>query len=251
MLDTARAYGDAEKVIGEHRSQAAAFEVVTKTQPLRASRITARELGLAETAFGQSLEYLEGWRVTGLLVHHCEDLLADGGADLWRLLRQWKDAGRVDRIGVSVYTPEQAKRVAAYKPDIIQLPLNVYDQRFIVSGALADLKAQGVEIHVRSAFLQGLLLMKPPALPPRFAGINDHHRRFHDTASAVGASALAAALGFCLAQPEVDRVVVGCESAAQLGEIIAAAAHPSARDFPGADFGLADETIIDPSRWAT
>ena len=41
---------------------------------------------------------------------------------------------------------------------MIQCPFNVFDQRLISSGAYKRMKARGIKVHVRSIFLQGLLL---------------------------------------------------------------------------------------------
>ena len=80
--------------------------------------------------------------------------------------------GWTSRIGASVYNSDQLALVESrFQPQLVQLPLNVLDRRPIVSGMLARLKAAGVEIHARSVFLQGLLLMEPDELPEFFAPV--------------------------------------------------------------------------------
>lgn len=250
LLDTAQAYGDAEAVIGSCVNHADAFEVVTKTKPLKDARIGAPQIAEISEAFATSRARLAGWTLRGMLVHHCHNLLIPGGEDLWALLTEWKASGQVRQIGVSVYTPAQAIECAErFALDFVQLPLNLYDQRFLRSGTLAALKSRGIEIHVRSAFLQGLLLMDPDALPHHFASIRAHHARFVEDISRAGTTALAAALRFCLERHDVDRVVVGCESPVQLREILAAAGDAPGRGPTHETLAIDDETIINPSLW--
>ena len=247
VLDTAHAYGSSEEVIGAQDT--AGMQIVTKTLAIRSSRIESAEIAAVEAALKESFTRLRRSSVHAVLVHDAGNLLIPGADGLWKLLERYRDAGRIGRIGVSVYDPAQCRAIASAFPlEIVQLPFNVYDQRFRESGVLSELKARAVEVHARSAFLQGLLLMPPASLPGHFNAIRDHHARLHDWFRAHRMSALAGSLHFCLQETHIDRVVVGCEAAAQLGEILdaAAAAAPSMLQTP---FALADPDIIEPSRW--
>lgn len=249
VLDTAHAYGDAEETIGRLADRAAPFSVITKTKPVPPGDIDAAKVAEIAAAFDTSLHRLKGWCVDGVLVHDCDSLFRPGGERLWRFLSDQKTAGRVAKIGISVYGPEQARKaVESYGPDLIQVPFNIYDQRLLTSGTLTFLKTRGVEVHTRSAFLQGLLMMAPGDLPAYFAPIRDHHSRFHAALAAAGTTPLSAALQFCLAQPEVDRVILGCDSAAQLREILAAATATAAQP-PASAFALHEEQFLNPSLW--
>ncbi|MHB1204283.1 MAG: aldo/keto reductase, partial [Rhodospirillaceae bacterium] len=223
--------------------------IVTKTRAVRSSRIEDADIDAVEAALEESFRRLRRASVYAVLVHDAGDLLVPGADRLWKLLERYRAAGSIGRIGVSVYNPGQCEAIAAAFPvEVVQLPFNVYDQRFLESGVLADLKARGVEVHARSAFLQGLLLMPPDALPPHFDTIRDHHTRFHAFAHAHGLSPLAAALTFCLSQADIDHVVVGCEKVGQIEEILTAAAAEPPLVFPES-FALTDVNIIEPSRW--
>lgn len=249
VLDTAPAYGSAEAVIGGHAARTADMHIVTKTQTILSSRIEAADIAAVEAALEASFTRLHTPTVYAVLVHSAGNLLLPGGDTLWALLARYRDAGRIGRIGVSVYGPEQCRAISDRFPvEIVQLPFNLYDRRFLESGMLGELKARGVEIHARSAFLQGLLLMSPATLPAHFDAIRGHQARLHDWLHARNMTPLAGALQFCLQQSLIDRVVVGCETAGQLGEILDAAADegPSMLQSP---FALTDETIVDPSRW--
>lgn len=253
-LDTAAAYGTAEDVLGAQGVPGLGFEVVTKTLPLKGLEVgpamAAQRVG---ERFLMSLEKLGTSSVYGLLVHHAADLLAPGGEYVWDVLKGLRREGLVRKIGCSLYHPaELMELLRRYDLDLIQVPFNIYDQRFLRSGALEAAKARNVEIHARSAFLQGLLLMPEAELPVHFDAIRAHHGRFHEECRTVGVSPLLAALGFVIRCPWVDKAIVGCESIDQCREILAAAASgPSSMGAADAFFRLAleDESYTNPGRW--
>jgi len=56
-------------------------------------------------------------------------------------------------------SPEQVDSLLSnFDFDLIQVPFNVFDARLTRDGQLSTLKNKNVEIHTRSAFLQGMLL---------------------------------------------------------------------------------------------
>jgi len=138
-----------------------------------------------------------------------------------------------------------------YALDLVQLPYNIYDQRYVTSGMAGHAKSRGVEVHVRSAFLQGILLIKQGKLPLHFAGVQGHHAALWAEYEALGLSPLQAALGFCLACPGNEKVVVGCERPDQLDGILRAVAVTVSSDGLQrlGKFALEDTNIINPSNW--
>ena len=247
-LDTAAAYGDAESVLGCTLAYHHRFRIVTKIQPLRTASVGKAELRRAVEAFALSLARLRQPRVAGLLAHHAEDLLVPGGDALYAQMLAWKRDGLTERIGASIYDRRQADALLdRYDLDLVQLPLNLYNQRLLRDGTLARLHARGVEIHVRSALLQGVLATAPEALPPHLQGLAGHQRRFHDFLAQRGLSPLQAAFGFVRALPEADVCLAGVLSAAQLDECIDAFDSAPDDDFSG--FAVGDEALIDPRTW--
>lgn len=248
VVDTATAYGCSEQVLGQAGIADGPFRVVTKTVPIRKERIDANDAATMRTRFLDSLTQMKLRQVHGLLVHHCEDLLAPGGTVLWEELCRLKAEGYIGLVGASVYSGAQIDRLMAqYDLEIIQLPLNVFDQRLIASNHLRSLKAAGVEIHVRSAFLQGLLLMDPAELPVYFHPIMEHLESYRAYVNQSGLSLKAAAYHFVASRPEVDTVVCGVNDNRQFEELCRIAGQPSALDLAG--YALADERYIDPSKW--
>jgi aryl-alcohol dehydrogenase-like predicted oxidoreductase len=242
LLDTAPAYGTAEQVLGSLQPLAAAFAIVTKT-PAGGGAAGVRP-GLRA-----SLARLCAPRVAALLVHDRRELLADSGDALFAELAALRDEGLCERIGVSVYHPEEALALTARYPlQVVQLPLNVFDQRAHASGAGAELAARGVEVHARSAFLQGLLLLEPAAVPAALAAARRPLQAFRERARSLGLTPVAAALGFAAAVPGVAVVVCGVDSLAQL-EQLAAARDGTVRPADFADLAVHDLGLVDPSRW--
>ncbi len=251
LLDTAYAYGEAERVLGEQRVTSQGFRVVTKTLPLDAREVSEQDVGRVSTAFMESLQRLQCRQVYGLLVHNANSLLTPGSALLWAALQEFKAQGQVQKIGVSVYHPRQLENILdRYQIDLVQLPFNVYDQRFGQSGLLDRLKQMHIEVHARSAFLQGLLLLSPNQLPEQFRPIQSHHAKLHNRFRELGLTPLEGCLRHCLQQPAIDRIVVGCETPDQLKAILQAfGENPYAELTDMARFKLQDEAMINPSAW--
>lgn len=247
VIDTASLYGSAEERLGR-TMPSSAFRVVTKTPHFRdVDHIGQIQVNHLLDSFRRSLEKLQRDRVAGLLAHVVDDLLRPGGDLLWAAMEELRAEGLVERIGASLYEGAQAKELLhRFDPSLVQLPLNVLDQRMLRDGTLYRLKARGVEIHARSAFLQGLLLMEPEAVPAGIPGAGQAVTRFR--AAAGGRNPLGVALGFVLSQPQVDAVIVGVASACQLREMLAECA--ASVPLEGAE-GLAcdDERLVNPNFW--
>jgi aryl-alcohol dehydrogenase-like predicted oxidoreductase len=251
LLDTAPMYGASEDVLGRCARNEEAFQVVTKTLHFRKRRILREDADDLEATFHESLRRLRRESVYGLLLHNCDDGIADGGELLLERMLELTRRGLMQKFGVSVYTPEQTERVLEKCPiTLVQVPFNVLDQRFERRGTLALLKAKGVEVHARSAFLQGALLMDPNELPPSLRRHRAVFQGFHSIVCAHQATSLRAALSFVLREPLIDKVIVGACSAAQFTEIVATARDPLARCCHFRDLANDDESLIDPSKWA-
>jgi aryl-alcohol dehydrogenase-like predicted oxidoreductase len=248
LIDTAHLYGDSEMALGCCGERLQGFEVVTKTPRFSDEAITAQDAAALRAAFGRSLRHLRMKSVNGLLIHHAPNLLAPGGERLYQEMLELKREGLVERIGVSVYSGEIAEEIHSRFPmDLVQLPMNVLDQRPIASGTLQRLAAAGVRIQVRSAFLQGLLLAEPNKLGAHFEPVRPVLEKFHAAASAAGVSAAHAALHFLLGRPEIDRVIVGVESPAQLAQLFAC--FPPAPRIDYTQFAIDDPVILNPALW--
>ncbi len=250
VIDTAAAYGDAEARLGRWLAKDHPFSIVTKLSRPAADAHGSPTAGWVPDAFRGSLRRLRTTRVHGLLMHSPADLLGPDGAELWRAMETLRDAGAVDRIGASVYTSGEIDALLERYPlELVQVPLNVLDQRLVRGGQLARLKAAGIEVHARSVFLQGLLLMDPTGRCDRhFDPARGALGAFQAAARAAGRSPLQAAVAYVLSVDEVDAAIFGVTDATQFAEILSAATPTLPRDW-FAPFALDDERILDPTRW--
>ena len=153
--------------------------------------------------------------------------------------------GLVEKIGVSVYSPSDLDDLSAFHFDLVQAPLNILDRRLVASGWLSRLHESGTEVHVRSAFLQGLLLMEHR--PVYFQAWEPLLKRYDDWIEVSGLTRVEACLRFALAHPEVSRVVVGVDSVEQLREALRAERGRGV--YPPGDLQSYDDRLLNPSNW--
>jgi len=135
-----------------------------------------------------------------------------------------------------------------FKPDVIQAPVSLLDQRLIVSGALGEIASLGVEVHLRSIFLQGLLFLPPDRMPVALRGSAGPLSRVRRLIAEGRSDPLQAALWFALSRPEAHHVIVGVASAAELQAVIAAAAS-APPDLDWDEMALDDPDALDPRAW--
>ena len=246
LLDTARAYGSAEEVLGKNLHGPEDFQIVTKIAPQRGkpSYETAR------SSFSASLSALGVNRVYGVLAHHAKDLLAPSGRELWRFLRDQRESGRVQRVGASVYTSEEIDLLLErFDIEIIQVPLSVFDQRLIKSGHLARLKDRGVEIHARSLFLQGLVLKDVADVPSYFGAAKGVLKAWEKDIHAAGANKVSGALAFAESLGLIDYAILGVTSTAELVANVEALAETDKISMRFGQYSIDDEAILMPGNW--
>ena len=248
-IDTAIAYGEAETVLG--RIGLSGFRLVSKVPAFRGPAISADDWVVAQVE--ASLERLRVPRLNGLMLHAPDDLLGPHGSGLARGLLRVKDTGLAERIGLSVYSPEQLDALVDRLPlEIIQIPLNIFDRRFVETGWLDRLVSGDVEVHARSVFLQGLLLMPYDRIPSKFApfrSLIDGWYSWLAGDAAAGMSAVQACLAHVASYSGISRLVVGADSFPQLQGIIEAVSAvplraPESLASPGTP-------LINPAQWNT
>ena len=244
MLDTAVAYGDSETCLGEIGTQD--FKVVTK---LPAVPENCDDISYwVKNEVRSSLLRLRLKEIYGILLHKPSQLLGSNGAKLFKSLNELKSKGIVKKVGVSIYAPNELDELSLYYDfDLVQAPFNIIDQRLQRSGWLERLKNNDVEIHTRSAFLQGLLLMAKADIPLKFSKWDSLWDLWHKWLEENYVSAVHASLAFPLTFPQIDRVVIGADSVDQLKQIISASKCLLNIKLP--NLYADDECLINPSKW--
>ena len=251
LIDTASMYGSSEAVLGPTLSTMGhPFKIVTKTPRFGTPCLTVADVTHLNRVFYQSLSALQAPSVYGLLFHHADDLLADGASLLVEKVCEFKQRGLIKNWGFSAYTGQQIDEILNhFTPDLVQVPVNVLDQRLISGGQLSRLKQAGIEIHSRSAFLQGLLLMSPASRNPFFDQYSDLLDSFLSEARVNDLSPLQAALQFVMNIEEIDHVIVGVCSAVELEQISAAVASLRDKSVVYEQFASDDERLLNPAIW--
>lgn len=244
-LDTAIAYGDSEACLGEVGTEG--FRIITK---LPAIPENVADVGRwVHDQMQASLQRLGVQTVYGLLLHRSQQLLGPEGKSVVQALEHLKAEGVVQKIGVSIYSPSELDTVTqACAIDLVQASFSMIDQRLNNTGWLQKLHDTGVEVHARSVFLQGLLLMPRTAIPGKYQPWSRLWETWHDWLGKHNISAAQACIGFVQACPQIDRVVVGVESVQQLGQLVDEAAKNSL-DVELPDISSTDESLINPSNW--
>lgn len=239
MLDTARAYGAAEAVIGAflRAHPECPFRVVTKLSP--------GDDADPESAIADSAARL-GDPVAAMLLHDSA-MLDQWAGSLGRALRRAVADGRIQATGVSVYTPEEfARALEADGLDIIQAPFNALDRALLEKGLLDHAQRRGKTVHLRSVFLQGLLTMDAP---PAFAAADV--ARWRALCARHGRAPQDAALQFA-AQATDAALVIGVDGEDQLcadmDALRGAALPPEFMDAVRA-LPVPEERVIRPYLW--
>lgn len=243
-LDTAIVYGVSESVLGNCGVNS--WEIVTKLPavPDDCDDVQAWVIKQVEGA----LIRLNVESVYGVLLHRPDQLFGVHGRALQRAFRQLQKAGYTKKIGVSIYDPLELCDILAMGVfDLVQAPLNILDRRMVDSGWAQRLRGCGVELHSRSVFLQGLLLMPAAQRPAKFnrwSGIWEEWARWLRVS---GLSPVEACLRYVLSVSEVDRVVVGVDNLAHLQDILSATsgALPDLPQWPT----LPEIELINPAHW--
>ena len=246
MLDTAIGYGDSEQRLGEIGIRD--WQVVSKIPAVPGGCGDIRDWVIKSVQ--GSLQRLGIRKLYAVLLHKPQQLLGVDGGQIYAGLQQLKESGLVQKIGVSIYDPAELDELfRGYEFDVVQAPFNLLDRRLIDSGWMSRLATKGTELHVRSIFLQGLLLMPPGERPAKFNRWQVHWSAYNEWLRSCELTPLQACLRYSLSFSEVARVIVGVETTGQLQAIVEATggllpAPPSAVQAHDCD-------LLNPSVWAT
>jgi aryl-alcohol dehydrogenase-like predicted oxidoreductase len=243
-IDTARDYGDSEESIG--KCDASSFNVVTKI-----GTIIGNEDNISnwvELEIESSIKKLRLQKIYGILLHRPHELLLENGDVLYESIMKLKENRLVEKIGVSAYSiNDLMKIVDRFNIDIVQLPINIINQDILHSGFLQELKSKNIEIHARSCFLQGLLLMDFNDIPLKFKKWSNIFLDWRDWLDENNINAVQGCLSFINSIDGIDKVVVGVENVNQLKELVYYSNTKDIITFP--NLSCNDINLIDPSNW--
>ena len=262
QLDTARAYGESESVLGEAlqgewRSQA---EVITKLDPLAGLSADAEPITVqaeVDRSISSSRRELRLDSLPVLLLHRWQHRTHWNGA-AWRRLLELKAQRTIGILGASVYEPWEALE-ALQDPEVhhLQLPMNLLDWRWEAEGVDRAISLRpDVVIHARSAFLQGVLLQPAKIWPVTDYDANDCVNRLREIVGRFGREGVAdLCLAYLRAKQWITSIVGGCETMEQLEHTVSLFGYPPLteeqceqveRSLPRAPIKL-----LNPSQWKT
>lgn len=222
-IDTSALYGDSEIVVGRFLGQSpvarnslflvskfgvAEFDGMSAAE-CRQKLVDAAKISLARL----STDYLDAY------ICHVPSAVRDNRIIM--AMATLRESGLARSVGFSVYDTEDAETaINTGAIDFLQLPLSMLDQRMVRSGIL-DLAAEhGVRVHSRSAYVQGLALMKSEEVPDYLNGIKPRIRELEDLCRLAGISRPALALAFVRQFGQISHVVFGVHDMKQLRETI-------------------------------
>lgn len=243
VLDTASGYGESEQILGKYLKSIPpkSFKIITKFKYCRT------EVELLEQ-FSKSLDRLNVGQVYGLMAHRPLELVEF--PELWKGLQGLKSSGLVEKVGYSLNTLQEFEQLQELHektgyPDIVQVPFNYFDGRFVE--IMKKLKSKGCEIHSRSAFLQGLFFMSTDKLSTHFDVVKSEIKRLQDE---FGSELSGVLLSYVLEKEYIDRVIIGVQNAEQLNQNIAAVKRSLTNKIELLDCKQTfSEEIVVPSNW--
>ncbi len=245
-IDTARDYGDSEESIG--KCDISSFKVVTKIGTLKGHENNVYDW--SEQEVKSSLEKLGIEKMYGILLHRPLELLSKNGDELFKSISKIKRDRLVEKIGISVYSINELMNIVdKFDIDIVQLPINIINQEILNSGFLKVLKSKNIEIHARSCFLQGLLLMDYNEIPLKFKKWSNIFLDWHRWLEENNINAVQGCLSFINSIDDIDKVIVGIQNETQLKELVNYSNNKDIKNFP--DLFCKDTDLIDPSNWSS
>ena len=245
VIDTAAAYGKSEKILGNIGVNK--WKIISKIPSLKNKKGNLRSIILDHV--NNSLNALGVKKLNGLLLHNPLDLLKDEGSSIASTLNELKENGTIENIGFSIYSPDLLpKLLKKLHPDIVQAPLNILDQRLLTSGWLKELNSQGIQVHARSIFLQGLLLMEPSDRPSYFDSWKSVLNNWDNFILKNNFSRVEACLGFVSQHSDVSNIVLGIDNIQHLKELLKIS--NSLIDINCKNLSSEDVLLLDPRNWS-
>ena len=222
-FDTARAYGDSEEVLGaffkanpDYKEKIFLTTKLSSGLPAGSSKI-AVEKALTQS-IETSLENLGLSKINCLLLHNAADMTIHGSV-VSETLRRLQTRGLIEMAGVSVYHPEETDIML--NDDVyqaVQFPMNVFDQRFLKSGALDRLYKKNIHVFIRSVFLQGLFFLDLEKItdPDLVRCAVPHIKMLNNLSQQAGMSIAGYAVAFLRDLPGISSLVLGADNPDQV-----------------------------------
>jgi aryl-alcohol dehydrogenase-like predicted oxidoreductase len=243
-FDTAPAYGDAEKNLGEFLTHHSMISISSKISRENGASVKLMLASVNDTLLRTKVKQLEN-----LYLHDPDALVGLNSSETIAGLKEIISQGLVRRVGVSVYSMNTLLRSKEICPEltVFQVPENICDRRLFQSSELAELKTQGNHFILRSIFLQGLLLMPPEEIPSILSEAKKTILQLRAFAISSGIHPLDLCMGYAKGISWASGIIIGAANAAQLREIIRS--QPKLPENWDSRVDRLPEVILDPRKW--
>ena len=240
-LDTSPEYGKAEILIGQYQSKNEKFKIFSKFRLERDFQSTIESIK-------QSRDNLKIKQFEGLYFHRPNDLLTRSRDENCRLINELVNSGLTKRIGASVYDEDEIHRISSTYPEIklFQVPENILDRRLLKSSLVEGLASNGYEFHIRSIFMQGLILMDTSRLHPKFGAFTESLIELKKFARSTNMSVEEICISYAKQISWAKSILIGASKAHQIHELCTLGA--TKLDFDTLPKAMAPE-LVDPRGW--
>ena len=151
-----------------------------------------------------------------VMLHDPNKLLLRKKKEVYKSLVDLKKENICSNIGISFYDFSHIKKILSkYNFDIIQFPLNLFDQRILESKYKKIIFKNKTIIQVRSIFLQGLLLNKKH----KFSDTKEF-KNYYNWVKKSGKESIYHCTNFIRGINLVNQIIVGVNSSNQLSKLI-------------------------------
>ena len=244
-IDTAVSYGNSLKRLGEIGIND--FKIITKFPRIPVDK--KNQTNWFDDQVSRTLEQLGISSLEAILLHYPRDILENKNFELIHFLSNLKKDGVIKKIGVSIYEKNELEEILKiFKPEIIQCPINLFDNRLLEKNYLEEISNKGIEVHIRSIFLQGLLLFKKEEMPQEFLKFQNIWEEWYNWLKIIKLNPLEACIRYTNSIKGVDKIVVGINSANQLKQIIKYMRKPKLNKEPNWQNPISTK-LIDPRLW--
>jgi aryl-alcohol dehydrogenase-like predicted oxidoreductase len=216
-FDTARGYGKSEATLGMALEEKSEIKIDTKINAIYCSN--------SDEVLDQirdSIATLKISQIETLYIHDSSILRSNKSEFICESLIQARTLGLIKNIGISIYTEDELSLIKSsfMIVNTIQVPENVCDRRLINNEILFEMSANGVEINLRSIFLQGLLTMNSNDLPTSLNSGYESVRSLERFSEINGISRVDICVAYAKSIPWASNIIVGTNSIEQLKQVL-------------------------------
>ena len=239
-LDTAVAYGNSQKRLGEISKND--FQIISKFSGVYNFRDLEYELL-------KSLSLLKINMIYGFMFHNADELIEN--PKMWNFLEKLKASNKIKKIGFSMYNEKQLNTILdlGFIPDIVQLPYSILDRG--LENSLIKLKMNNVEVHVRSVFLQGLYFKDVNDLPKNLLPLQSNLNKLHLICKSNNIKMSTLALNFVKQNKNIDKIVIGADSTEQIIENVKSMNYDLSQDIIKLVYkiNVVEKKLLNPVNW--